>query len=251
MPGTDRGPQCQVLSGSRHRWSGPCAHCSQRGGRRRLRTGLPGTLQRNVSASPSCGHSTESAGRRAAGREKATIRHGLRGGAARAAVRFSQATAPGSVSGSGAIATDRAIVAVLFQGGLRRSEAAALRWADVQDAADGRSWRPGLSLAAPAPGRRRPPVVRPLFRGFVSHLQRALHSVTAHNAEAAGRTHRLRCEGDQSDRQRTDVNKCGAGHQIGASPRYVAGVLAERPASGRRIPRTAKHAEPARTDPNR
>ena len=34
-------------------------------------------------------------------------------------------------------ATDRAIVAVLFQGGLRRSEAAALRWADVQDAADG------------------------------------------------------------------------------------------------------------------
>ena len=35
-------------------------------------------------------------------------------------------------------ATDRAIVAVLFQGGLRRSEAAALRWADVQDAADGR-----------------------------------------------------------------------------------------------------------------
>ena len=39
-------------------------------------------------------------------------------------------------------ATDRAIVAVLFQGGLRRSEAAALRWADVQDAADGRaaSW---------------------------------------------------------------------------------------------------------------
>ena len=33
---------------------------------------------------------------------------------------------------------DKAIVAVLFQGGLRRSEAAALRWADVQDAADGR-----------------------------------------------------------------------------------------------------------------
>ena len=32
-------------------------------------------------------------------------------------------------------ATDRAIVAVLFQGGLRRSEAAALRWGDVQDAA--------------------------------------------------------------------------------------------------------------------
>ena len=27
---------------------------------------------------------------------------------------------------------------MLFQGGLRRSEAAALRWADVQDAADGR-----------------------------------------------------------------------------------------------------------------
>ena len=35
-------------------------------------------------------------------------------------------------------AIDRAIVAVLFQGGLRRSEAAALRWGDVQDAADGR-----------------------------------------------------------------------------------------------------------------
>ena len=33
---------------------------------------------------------------------------------------------------------DKAIVAVLFQGGLRRSEAAALRWADVQDATDGR-----------------------------------------------------------------------------------------------------------------
>ena len=35
-------------------------------------------------------------------------------------------------------AVDKAIVAVLFQGGLRRSEAAALRWGDVQDAADGR-----------------------------------------------------------------------------------------------------------------
>ena len=35
-------------------------------------------------------------------------------------------------------AIDKAIVAVLFQGGLRRSEAAALRWGDVQDAADGR-----------------------------------------------------------------------------------------------------------------
>ena len=35
-------------------------------------------------------------------------------------------------------ATDRALVGLLFQGGLRRSEAAALRWADVQDAADGR-----------------------------------------------------------------------------------------------------------------
>ena len=35
-------------------------------------------------------------------------------------------------------AIDKALVAVLFQGGLRRSEAAALRWADVQDAADGR-----------------------------------------------------------------------------------------------------------------
>ena len=35
-------------------------------------------------------------------------------------------------------AIDKALVAVLFQGGLRRSEAAALRWADVQDATDGR-----------------------------------------------------------------------------------------------------------------
>ena len=34
-------------------------------------------------------------------------------------------------------ATDKAIAGLLFQGGLRRSEAAALRWADVQDAADG------------------------------------------------------------------------------------------------------------------
>ena len=34
-------------------------------------------------------------------------------------------------------AVDKAIVGVLFQGGLRRSEAAALRWADVQDATDG------------------------------------------------------------------------------------------------------------------
>ena len=35
-------------------------------------------------------------------------------------------------------AIDKAIAGLLFQGGLRRSEAAALRWADVQDAADGR-----------------------------------------------------------------------------------------------------------------
>ena len=35
-------------------------------------------------------------------------------------------------------AVDKVIVAVLFRGGLRRSEAAALRSADVQDAADGR-----------------------------------------------------------------------------------------------------------------
>ena len=36
-------------------------------------------------------------------------------------------------------ATDQGrLPVVLFQGGLRRSEAAALRWADVQDAADGR-----------------------------------------------------------------------------------------------------------------
>ena len=35
-------------------------------------------------------------------------------------------------------ATDKALAGLLFQGGLRRSEAAALRWADVQDAADGR-----------------------------------------------------------------------------------------------------------------
>ena len=34
-------------------------------------------------------------------------------------------------------AVDKAIVAVLFQGGLRRSEAAALRWGDVADASDG------------------------------------------------------------------------------------------------------------------
>ena len=35
-------------------------------------------------------------------------------------------------------ATDKALAGLLFQGGLRRSEAAALRWADMQDAADGR-----------------------------------------------------------------------------------------------------------------
>ena len=34
-------------------------------------------------------------------------------------------------------AVDKAIVGLLFQGGLRRSEAAALTWADVQDATDG------------------------------------------------------------------------------------------------------------------
>ena len=34
-------------------------------------------------------------------------------------------------------AVDKAIVALLFQGGLRRSEAAALTWADVADATDG------------------------------------------------------------------------------------------------------------------
>ena len=36
-------------------------------------------------------------------------------------------------------AVDRVIAAVLFQGGLRRSEAAGLRWADVSDASDGRA----------------------------------------------------------------------------------------------------------------
>ena len=35
-------------------------------------------------------------------------------------------------------AVDKAIVSLLFQGGLRRSEAVVLRWADVQDATDGR-----------------------------------------------------------------------------------------------------------------
>ena len=35
-------------------------------------------------------------------------------------------------------AVDKAIAGLLFPGGLRRSEAAALRWADVQDATDGR-----------------------------------------------------------------------------------------------------------------
>ena len=35
-------------------------------------------------------------------------------------------------------AVDKAIVSLLSQGGLRRSEAAALRWTDVQDATDGR-----------------------------------------------------------------------------------------------------------------
>ena len=35
-------------------------------------------------------------------------------------------------------AVDKAIAGLLFQGGFRRSEAAALRWADVQDATDGR-----------------------------------------------------------------------------------------------------------------
>ena len=35
-------------------------------------------------------------------------------------------------------AVDKAIAGLLFQGGLRRSEAAALRWADVRKAADGR-----------------------------------------------------------------------------------------------------------------
>ena len=36
-------------------------------------------------------------------------------------------------------AVDRVIAAVLFQGGLRRSEAAALCWGDIQDATDGRA----------------------------------------------------------------------------------------------------------------
>ena len=40
-------------------------------------------------------------------------------------------------------ATDKALVAVLFQGGLRRSEAAALRWGDVHA---GRGGRPGRGI---------------------------------------------------------------------------------------------------------
>ena len=58
-------------------------------------------------------------------------------------------------------AVDKAIVGLLFQGGLRRSEAAALRWADVQDATDGRgvlvyvrrSKTDQDGTAAPAPPR--------------------------------------------------------------------------------------------------
>ena len=42
-------------------------------------------------------------------------------------------------------ATDKAIAGLLFQGCLRRWEAAALRWADVQDAIDGRG--PVLAFA--------------------------------------------------------------------------------------------------------
>ena len=47
-------------------------------------------------------------------------------------------------------AVDKAIVSLLFQRGLRRSEAAALRWADVQDATDGR----GVRVYVRRPGRR-------------------------------------------------------------------------------------------------
>ena len=53
-------------------------------------------------------------------------------------------------------AVDKALVGLLFQGGLRRSEAAALRWADVQDATDGRGivWS---TFAARKPTRPAPP----------------------------------------------------------------------------------------------
>ena len=64
-------------------------------------------------------------------------------------------------------ATDRALVAVLFQGGLRRSEAAALRWADVQDAAR-RARHRGL----------RPPDVRYLKNGCAAALRQLRDRIT-------------------------------------------------------------------------
>ena len=50
----------------------------------------------------------------------------------------------------------KALVAVLLQGGLRRSEAAALRWADVQEAADGRAAASWSTSAGRKPIRTAP-----------------------------------------------------------------------------------------------
>ena len=54
-------------------------------------------------------------------------------------------------------ATDRALVAVLFQGGLRRSEAAALLWGDVQAAADGRAAATVAAVSVSPAGAVSPP----------------------------------------------------------------------------------------------
>ena len=54
---------------------------------------------------------------------------------------------------------DAAIAALLFQGGLRRSEIAALRWRDVRDAADGQ----GIPVAV-RPSRTDQPPVPPAGR---------------------------------------------------------------------------------------
>ena len=86
--------------------------------------------------------------------------------------------------------TDREIVAVLFQGGLRRSEAAALRWADVQDAADGRGivvyvrrsknrsarHRGGRALPQERLRRGASPVARPAHRAAVRVTTRRHHA---------------------------------------------------------------------------
>ena len=112
-------------------------------------------------------------------------------------------------------AVDRAIVAVLFQGGLRRSEAAALTWGDVQDATAGAGilvhvrrsktdldgTRGGRALSQGRLRRRAPPTPRPAHRAplrtapgrhraGVGRSERTVHRPPPHRRGQGGRHRR-------------------------------------------------------------